>query len=515
MLHNGSWINLGGYRVNAYGVGSRVSWLAFPPFNSIFDIGWCVEPMRHISRLFISHLHIDHALGLSTWLCWRHAFLEEEGPPQVYVPGEMLEEARDYIEAQRRAQRFDFAYELHGLKEGDRVEIEHNRFVEAFETTHYLPTLGYFVKEKRQRLKESLRGLPGAEIRALREAGEDINQVTELPLFAYTSDTCPKLFDRRPDILEADILVTECSYIFGSLEYDPEDESTLGEKKTSHCHIRPLMRRLADFKGRALALCHLPITFQTIDIRAFLLPRVPAQLRDKLSVLPYQDVPGERILRDVEEAPDCPDLLPWRELDPELWELRERAPYFGSRKKQKIGELQKRYGDFRLAYEFEGDLIERESALQLYEDAYYFFLKRQPELLDWLVETASEVYDTEPENLDSGLDYGAQDPGKRTHLQDIAIRRVLRRLGRWFEGKELLEIRGIRSKGYVLNPGVVPFHRPECIQKPEWTATWAVPGSVESFWQSNKVVVTQRPDPREENTEQGDKAAESEGPGEA
>ncbi|MDF1665961.1 MAG: hypothetical protein P1V97_29665, partial [Planctomycetota bacterium] len=105
MLHNGSWLNLGGYRVNAYSVGSRVSWLAFPPFNSIFDIGWCVEPMRHVSRVFISHLHIDHALGLSTWLCWRHAFLEEAGAPQVYVPKAMLEEARDFIEAQRRAQR--------------------------------------------------------------------------------------------------------------------------------------------------------------------------------------------------------------------------------------------------------------------------------------------------------------------------------------------------------------------------------------------------------------------------
>lgn len=494
MFHNGSWLKLGAYRVNAYSVGSRVSWLAFPPFDAIFDIGWCVEPMRHISRLFISHLHIDHALGLSTWLCWRQPFLEEFGAPKVYVPKPMLEEARGYIEAQRRAQNYDFDYELLGLDDGDRVEIEHNRFVEAFRTTHYLPTMGFLVKEKRRRLKESHIGKDGSELQALRMKGEDIHQIVEWPLFAYTSDTCPKLFDRRPDLLEAEILVTECSYIFGSLEYDPEDESTLGEKDVTHGHVRPLMRRLSGFKGKTLALCHLPITFQNIDIRAFLLPRIPAHLRDKMMVLPYQDEPALSIPYKAPkpELTDCPELLPWRELDMERWELKERAPYFGGRKKQLIAEIQERCGDFRIAYEFEGAVIERESALQLYEDAYYFFLKRQPELLDWLVQTAAEVYDTEPENVASGLDYGAQQASKPTHLQDIAIRRVLRRLGRRFEGSELLEIRGIRSRGYVLNPGVVPFHRQECIQQPVWSATWAVPGSVESFWQSNKVIVVRR-----------------------
>ncbi|MDF1661985.1 MAG: hypothetical protein P1V97_09445, partial [Planctomycetota bacterium] len=430
------------------------------------------------------------------------AFLEEAGAPQVYVPKPMLEEARDFIEAQRRAQRFDFAYELHGLDDGDRVEIEHERFVEAFRTTHYLPTNGFFVKERRQRLKDALVGLKGSEIKALRAKGEDVHQTVELPLFAYTSDTSPKLFDERPELLDSEILVTECSYIFGSLEYDPEDESKLGEKDTTHCHVRPLMRRLAGFKGKTLALCHLPITFQNIDIRAFLLPRIPAHLRDRVMVLPYQDEPCLSIPYEApgNENAECPELLPWRELDGELWEVKERAPYFGGRKKQLIAEIQERLGDFRIAYEFEGAVIERDSALQLYEDAYYFFLKRQPELLDWLVQTAAEVYDTEPENVASGMDYGAQEPSKATHLQDIAIRRVLLRLGRSFEGADLLEIRGVRSRGYVLNPGVVPFHRPECIQQPEWKATWSVPGSVESFWQSNKVIVVpiKKPDPEPE-----------------
>ncbi|HOU94965.1 MAG TPA: hypothetical protein PLU22_28135, partial [Polyangiaceae bacterium] len=60
-------------------------------------------------------------------------------------------------------------------------------------------------------------------------------------------------------------------------------------------------------------------------------------------------------------------------------------------------------------------------------------------------------------------------------------------LGRRFQGTELVRIRGRGSAGYRLNPGVVPFHAPEAILKPELVGWWQ-PGSIESFWQSNKVL---------------------------
>jgi hypothetical protein len=56
-----------------------------------------------------------------------------------------------------------------------------------------------------------------------------------------------------------------------------------------------------------------------------------------------------------------------------------------------------------------------------------------------------------------------------------------------------VQIRGLDSEAYVLNPGLVPFHRPELICQPEWESDWCQPGSVESFWQSNKVVITPPP----------------------
>ena len=67
------------------------------------------------------------------------------------------------------------------------------------------------------------------------------------------------------------------------------------------------------------------------------------------------------------------------------------------------------------------------------------------------------------------------------------MRRCLMRLGTWFRGDHLVEIRGRDSEGFRLNPGQIPFHLPEMIVQPEQTGWWE-PGSVESFWQANKVL---------------------------
>jgi nicotinate-nucleotide adenylyltransferase len=145
-------------------------------------------------------------------------------------------------------------------------------------------------------------------------------------------------------------------------------------------------------------------------------------------------------------------------------------------------------GNWRICHSWQGQMIERDEALQLYEEAYFEFLRNSPEILDWLCATASEVYDIEPSNVESGLDYFVQE-SKATRLQDISVRRCLKRLGREFGGDHLVQIRGHNSEGYCLNPGKVPFHDPESIVKPSLAHNaWWDENSIEDFWQSNKIL---------------------------
>lgn len=177
--------------------------------------------------------------------------------------------------------------------------------------------------------------------------------------------------------------------------------------------------------------------------------------------------------------------------DSSLWQVIERPGYFGSRRDEIQRGYDARYGrgNWRLAWRVGEAETDWSGMVMLYEDAYYHFLMEHPQVLAELLETASDVYDDSPSNLASGLDYARQESG-RTHVQDIAIRRVVLRLGRRFHGPTPVQIRdslGEHPLSMTLSPGQVPFHRPELIERPE-LAGWWLPGSVESFYQSNKTL---------------------------
>ena len=171
------------------------------------------------------------------------------------------------------------------------------------------------------------------------------------------------------------------------------------------------------------------------------------------------------------------------------WARLERPGYFGSRRDELCAGYDQRFraGRWRLAWAYGELSLTRAEMCMIYEDAYLAFMAGRPDVVDQLCAEAADVYDDAPSNCASGLDYTAQETG-RTHVQDIAIRRCLVRLGRAFSGERLVQIRdslGEHPLSMTLSPGQVPFHRPELLETPELDGWWA-PGSVESFYQSNK-----------------------------
>lgn len=170
------------------------------------------------------------------------------------------------------------------------------------------------------------------------------------------------------------------------------------------------------------------------------------------------------------------------------WIFLNRPGYAGARKRSRQRRLDTLFGigNHRTFHVWEGRILDRAGACLLYEEAYFRHVSANPSELEWLVGNHCQVVDNALTNVDSGFDYAVQE-AESTHLQDIAIRRVLLRLGRWFTGDAVLQVRGRKTTGYRLNPGRVPFHRPEMIVQPGIEGWWDE-GSVEDFWQSNKVV---------------------------
>ena len=178
------------------------------------------------------------------------------------------------------------------------------------------------------------------------------------------------------------------------------------------------------------------------------------------------------------------------ELDFTQWHTAGRPGFAGKRRDQQDADRNSRYGpgNWRIAHEVSGKYYDWLEAITLfYEEAYFRYLQDHPKIADWLVREACDVYDNAKSNVQSGRDYLKQEAASN-HMQDICIRRVIYRLGLTFEGKQLVQIRSKSSTGAKLSPGVIPYHEPAAIIQPELTGWWA-PGSVEAFWQSNKVLL--------------------------
>jgi hypothetical protein len=176
------------------------------------------------------------------------------------------------------------------------------------------------------------------------------------------------------------------------------------------------------------------------------------------------------------------------------WTTVERPGYLGKKRDEIYSIWNDQYGkdNWRLAYSWKGLVVPREFGIQLYEDAYCEFLKKDTETLDWLVSTASNVYDTAPTNLEAGFDYFRQET-PNNHIHDVSIRRAVARLGRWFEGDKLIHVRWKDTEGFRLSPGIVPFHMPDDIAQDaikDYAAKgrWWNSGTIEDFYQKNKIL---------------------------
>jgi hypothetical protein len=172
--------------------------------------------------------------------------------------------------------------------------------------------------------------------------------------------------------------------------------------------------------------------------------------------------------------------------------------YVGKHRNELWAERDSKYGkgNWQLIWLVAGDYLEYTEACRLYEDAYFENFRKRPELLEYLLEVAADVYDDDPSNVESGFDYSKRGD-VRTHIQDIAIRNCVKRFGREFRGNKLVQIRdrvGEHPLSLALSPGQVPFHKPELVSNPDNLAeirskAWWLPLSVEDFYQRAKRVV--------------------------
>lgn len=280
------------YRVQGLSVAGEQTVIQVPELDVCFDIGLCPRAALTSNHVALSHAHMDHAAGLAYYFSQRHFQGMGTGTvfchPALEAPIKGLMDAWVPLEAQRTP------YNLIPLADGQQHQIKNNIFLRAFETRHTVPSLGFVVMEMRSKLRPELVGLPQEKLVELKNRGEEITQVLEIPLVCYTGDTAWGPHFDRPDVLGAKILITECTFT------EPGHRSRANVGK--HLHLEHIVDLLDKSSAEAVVLVHLSRRTQMGGVRKEVDNAIPAKHRDRVFILMDSRTNRHRYDRQMQQA---------------------------------------------------------------------------------------------------------------------------------------------------------------------------------------------------------------------
>jgi ribonuclease Z len=264
-----------GLTVEGYSRAAVQSYWRIPELKVGFDLGAQPWDFMGTATWLISHTHLDHAAALPVYIARRRMMRME--PPVIYLPVEAMEDIKRLLLVWQRLDRGRMNCHLHGVKPGDELELSREHVVSVFQTTHTIPSVGFLIWERRNKLKEEYVGLPGDKIRDLRVAGTPVTREVRVPLVAYTGDTSPAGLDNFPPVYEAKILITELSFIMPSHRKEKIH-------KFGHMHLDDLLEREQKFKNELIICCHFSTRYHPDQVRKHLEKKLPAELRERVKV---------------------------------------------------------------------------------------------------------------------------------------------------------------------------------------------------------------------------------------
>ena len=262
-----------GLTVEGYSRAAVQSYWRIPELKVGFDLGAHPWDFMGTASWFVSHTHLDHVAALPVYVARRR--MMKMDPPTVYVPIEALDDVKKLLLVMQRLDRGRQVCDLVGVEPGQEIELSRENVVTVWATAHTIPSRGFVVWDRRQKLKDEYVGLPGDKIRDLRLSGTPITREVRIPLVAYTGDTSPAGLDACPAAFDAKILLTEMSFIRAAHRRDKIH-------KFGHMRLDDFLERADRFRNEVIVAGHFSTRYHPNEVRRTLDAKLPPALKAKM-----------------------------------------------------------------------------------------------------------------------------------------------------------------------------------------------------------------------------------------
>ena len=232
-----------------YSVAGEESVIQAPELNVVFDIGKCPRPILTSDFCLLTHGHMDHSAGLAYYLSQR--FFQGMTPGTVICHAAIAGAVSGVIQSWTALEGKAIAHRVIGLNIGEEFELRKGLIVRTFATRHTVPSTGFLLLDRREKLKPELaeQNLPGHILRDMKSRGEKITYTLDVPLIAYTGDTSMGETLLQDGVRDARILITECTFF----EHGHRRRAAVGR----HMHVNEFIEVLPKLENELVLISHL------------------------------------------------------------------------------------------------------------------------------------------------------------------------------------------------------------------------------------------------------------------
>ena len=285
-------ISVQGFELTGASLGGIETYATIPQLRLAIDVGRGPRELVRCEHIALTHTHVDHCAGLAYLVAMRSFFRLEA--PTIYAPEACIADLQTLVTNWNRLQRVDADAHFVPMSPGKRVRLRKDIELSAFRTRHPVPSLGYTVTHRVDKLAAAFQGKPGHELKELKAQGTVITETRRKALISVSGDTLVEVIDDvGPELMKSHTVLLECTFLDDAKPYE-------AARKGGHIHLRDLMARADALSCDRLILSHFSQLYEWPRVAELLRP-LAAAIKGELWAWPM--LPGQRPVQVKANAP--------------------------------------------------------------------------------------------------------------------------------------------------------------------------------------------------------------------